>query len=261
MGFFDLKATCIYCEKEVGLNRFKTADGWLCPGCYKLSGYSLSTNTRTKTITDIKNDILENERQREKLALFHPSKKIGTFIEFDEEKRQWLIPDGFMGKKKNPRIYSYDDIVEYELLEDGDTITKGGLGRALVGGAVFGGTGAIVGGVTGGKRSKKVINSLKIKITIDDFESPVVYIHLITSKTKANSFVYKTNFALAQEILSTFALIQKQREKDDIHGSSTNKGNTTPSPADEILKYKELMDQGIITQEEFKAKKKQLLGL
>ena len=35
----------------------------------------------------------------------------------------------------------------------------------------------------------------------------------------------------------------------------------TESGADEIKKYKELLDQGIITQEEFDAKKKQLLGL
>lgn len=33
------------------------------------------------------------------------------------------------------------------------------------------------------------------------------------------------------------------------------------SPADEIKKYKELLDDGIITQEEFEKKKKQLLGL
>lgn len=33
------------------------------------------------------------------------------------------------------------------------------------------------------------------------------------------------------------------------------------SSADEIKKYKELLDQGIITQEEFDAKKKQLLGI
>lgn len=31
--------------------------------------------------------------------------------------------------------------------------------------------------------------------------------------------------------------------------------------ADEIVRYKELLDQGIITQEEFNAKKRQLLGL
>ena len=33
------------------------------------------------------------------------------------------------------------------------------------------------------------------------------------------------------------------------------------SPADELKKHKELLDMGIITQEEFDAKKKQLLGL
>lgn len=33
------------------------------------------------------------------------------------------------------------------------------------------------------------------------------------------------------------------------------------SPADEIRKYKELLDDGLITQEEFEKKKKQLLGL
>ncbi len=31
--------------------------------------------------------------------------------------------------------------------------------------------------------------------------------------------------------------------------------------ADEILKYKELLDDGIISQEEFDAKKRQILGL
>ena len=35
----------------------------------------------------------------------------------------------------------------------------------------------------------------------------------------------------------------------------------TPSAADELKKFKELLDMGIITQEEFDAKKKQLLGL
>ena len=33
------------------------------------------------------------------------------------------------------------------------------------------------------------------------------------------------------------------------------------SAADEILKYKKLLDQGILTEEEFNQKKKQLLGL
>lgn len=37
--------------------------------------------------------------------------------------------------------------------------------------------------------------------------------------------------------------------------------NSTLTNADEILKYKQLLDMGAITEEEFEAKKKQLLGL
>jgi len=37
--------------------------------------------------------------------------------------------------------------------------------------------------------------------------------------------------------------------------------NSERSVADEIKKYKELMDQGVITEEEFQAKKRQLLKL
>ncbi len=46
---------------------------------------------------------------------------------------------------------------------------------------------------------------------------------------------------------------------------TNNKGNVTvvnsTSNADELAKYKQLLDTGIITREEFDAKKKQLLGL
>lgn len=40
-----------------------------------------------------------------------------------------------------------------------------------------------------------------------------------------------------------------------------NSINTPASDADELKKYKELLDSGVISQEEFDAKKKQLLGL
>ena len=40
-----------------------------------------------------------------------------------------------------------------------------------------------------------------------------------------------------------------------------NESNVSQSNADELKKYKELFDDGVITKEEFDAKKKQLLGL
>lgn len=51
------------------------------------------------------------------------------------------------------------------------------------------------------------------------------------------------------------AEIDKKREQ-------TNNNQSSPSSvADEILKFKQLLDQGIISEEEFQAKKKNLLGL
>lgn len=204
---------------------------------------------KAKTDDDVKNELANQELFKN----FNPTKKIGTFIEFDEEKRQWLIPDGFMGKKKNPKIHSYDEIIDCELLEDGDSLTKGGLGRAVAGGILFGGVGAVVGGVTGGKKTKSIVNSLRIKITLNSMSDPVTYINLITTPTKTSSFVYKSIEEIAQQILSVFSVILQ--EKDAGTESQAN------SSADEIRKYKELLDDGIITQEEFDVKKKQLLGL
>lgn len=265
MGLFSSKETkkrdtCLNCNKEIGFGKYKISDGYICYDCYKLCGYSFKTPIAAKTLSNIKNDIIKQEDYKKQLSEFTVTKRVGTLIEFDEEKRLWIIPDGFRGSKKKPRIYSFDDIVEYELLEDGNTITKGGLGRAVVGGVLFGGVGAIVGGVTGGKKSNSVVNSLKIKITINDFQTPAIFINLITTKTKSSSSVYKMAYEQAQQILSVFAIIQKQNEsvQNDINNTESN--NLTFSAADEILKFKSLLDQGIITKEEFDEKKKQLLN-
>ena len=46
----------------------------------------------------------------------------------------------------------------------------------------------------------------------------------------------------------------KNHEDEDVSGGGV-------SAADELKKFKELLDAGVLTQEEFDAKKKQLLGL
>ncbi len=52
-------------------------------------------------------------------------------------------------------------------------------------------------------------------------------------------------------------LIERQAHKNN----STPVMNVNPSNAEELKKYKELLDSGVISQEEFDSKKKQLLGL
>lgn len=52
-----------------------------------------------------------------------------------------------------------------------------------------------------------------------------------------------------------------EMKKGEVAQSQTNTEAPANSPIEEIKKYKELLDMGIITQEEFDIKKKQLLGL
>ena len=56
-------------------------------------------------------------------------------------------------------------------------------------------------------------------------------------------------------------LIERQKTKNTTEVEKTTPTTISTSNADELKKFKELLDSGIITQEEFDAKKKQLLGL
>ena len=59
-----------------------------------------------------------------------------------------------------------------------------------------------------------------------------------------------------KEVYQSLSDLLKERQSHTVNPSSSQTGN-----ADELKKYKELLDMGVITQEEFDAKKKQLLGL
>lgn len=184
---------------------------------------------------------------------FNATKKIGIYFLVDEENKQWVIPDGFMnGKIKNARIHSYSDIIDFELLEDGTSVAKGGLGRAVVGGLLFGGVGAVVGGVTGGKKANEICTNLKVKITVKDMDSPTEYINLITTPTKKSGIIYKSSYSIAQNILS---LLQVMCDNVQVPVEESI------SVADELKKFKELLDSGAITQEEFDNQKAKLLSL
>lgn len=220
----------------------------------------LSRLDKQFTVEEIKERIELVNNTKEELELevnnFVVAKKIGNFVAFDEAQQKWAMLNSWSGKIIN--TFNYSDIVDFELLEDGESIATGGLGRALVGGALFGGVGAIVGGVTGKRKSKDVCSSLRLKVTINDMINPVVYINFIEAKTKKDGFTYKTIEGAAQECLSVFQLIcDKQNPPVNYEGEN----NIAVSAADEIKKFKGLLDDGILTQEEFDAKKKELLGL
>lgn len=176
---------------------------------------------------------------------------VGNLFKVDSQAQCWYAQDQF-GLHRTP-IYAYEDIMDFELLEDGNTITKGGLGSAVVGGLTFGALGAVVGASTGKRTSNMNCTSMRIKVSLKNMDTPIEYINLIQTKVAKKSAAYKKAYEQAQEILALLQIMIHGNEKSDVLNED--------SATDEIMKYKRLLDVGAITEEEFQAKKKQLLEL
>ena len=99
-----------------------------------------------------------------------------------------------------------------------------------------------------------------VNITKTVIQITTEYITFLSTETKKDSFIYKAAYNSAQEILSMFAIMCNKNNADD-EPSTPNNEYEPISSADEILKYKNLLDQGIITQEEFDAKKQKIMGI
>ena len=142
---------------------------------------------------------------------FVSTSEVPGYIKFNDNTKQVLISPKF-----NPKIINYSDILDFELIEDGETVvTKGGLGKAIVGGMLFGGVGAIVGSNTSKRKSKTSISVLKIKIAVRDMNNPNSYINLITTSTQTDSFIYKNSYEVAQKIMSMLQIVTSKTQVDE----------------------------------------------
>ena len=107
----------------------------------------------------------------------------------------------------NKEWAEFSDLIECGVLGDESLISGGGVWQALSGRAGFGGDGAVTGGITGKRTQKKIVGTLYLKATVNNFGSPCIMIPLITKSTKINSKEYQTAFNLAHQILSAFDVI------------------------------------------------------
>lgn len=269
MGFFKTE-DCPICGKLIGAfskSSVRYNDKFICSDCVRKLLAEGTLLTKLKQQEDVSLEELQRivntpeqlqEQHKLDMSSFNPTKQISIFIYFDDKNKKFAIPKvSFSGTVQDMQIYNYSDILDYELIEDGNSISKGGIGRALVGGMLFGGVGAIVGGSTGHKQ-RATCSKLQIKITLNNMTTPVVYVNFIETETKKDSRLYKMSFAQAQETMSLLNIICQSIKTQETPNSVQI---TTPSLADELIKFKQLLDTGAITQEEFEAIKKQLLNL
>ena len=210
--------------------------------------------------------LCNSNKNQERLSIFNPTRTLNQFgtnaITVDDQNQLFIF-----GKKEQINssiiVYSFSDVLKYEVKEFGaKTVTKKkkGIGRAIVGGALAGPAGAIVGSATA-KQETVTKGGTKILYIYLDSDAGEKTVALTNPSFETTAFLEKC-MKVSNEF-NRFDDIHEDLEQvqfDDIQ-EDVQQVQPMLSEADEIRKYKNLLDEGIITQEEFKAKKKQLLGL
>ena len=258
--------TCACCGKEMGMFNGKVQvkdKEYFCNSCWEKAGFNTWGDLMDKPQMYTSKDILEMIKGHKahdfSIKDFVVTSDICPSAKFNDDTRQMILAnhvfvyvtaDPQRKRPENYTLFSYDQIVSFELLENGESVASGGIGRAALGGVLFGGVGAVVGAST--RSYKSVCEELKIKVTVKDYKDSAFYIPLIAVQASKTSSVYKERMKMAQNILSKLQLITS---------ADTHRKSVSTDKFEEIKKYKILLDEGIISQEEFECKKKELLNL
>lgn len=180
---------------------------------------------------------------------------ISTFVNnvmIDENTRRWAI---YKLDSDESQIYSFSDISKVELDENGNKyVSQNGVMRAVVGSTILGGVGAVVGATTADR--SHTVNSLNVIVYTPNISTPVITIPFITSPMPDSSRAYQSAKADAIKLAGALNAIAMQNAP-----AKPDAPAAVASAADELAKYKKLLDEGAISEEEYASVKRRLLNL
>lgn len=203
------------------------------------------------------------------LSDFNPTKKLichDNLIAIDDGNRCIAFKE-VTGKI---HVYPYAAILSCEIIEDGETAYRksSSIGRAIVGGVIAGGVGAIIGGFSGKERENKEIKYLDLRIVLKDTNNSSFKVRFFDSWEDT----YKTKKSVRISDPVDGHKLQKATEQlkywkdllEIIIDKIDNEKDALPtkqySISEELVKLSNLKESGILTEEEFQQQKKKILG-
>lgn len=183
-------------------------------------------------------------------------REVGKFL-IDNTNKKFI----YKKDKVYSKIFNFSDLISYEVYENGKSQVQGRAGAALIGGAFFGLAGLVVGSSMSRNISEKC-NQLKLIIRLNDFECPqivITYVDYAELDKLGADYRYmkkdmQTLCSMLEFMLNEKTLKQSFTVKqEELHEQKSSK--------EQLQELKELLDEGLITQEDFEQKKKQILGL
>ena len=181
-----------------------------------------------------------------------------TKLLIDNQNKKFIYQKG----KSFSRTYKFSDLINYEVYENGHSKVKGRAGSALIGGAFFGLGGLIVGSSMSRNINEKC-NQLKLIIRLNDFDCPQIMITYVDNVDwDKNGWTYRN---MKENLQSVCSMLEFMLNEKTLEQSSTvkqvEKTSEQKSQKEQLQELKEMLDDGLITQEDFEQKKKQILGL
>lgn len=144
------------------------------------------------------NNIIKEENKRRRTAFKKTKSFIG--ISFDEITETFKINTNYFN------VFKFDELVDYNLIENGQTVVQGGvsLKRAAAGGILLGGAGMIIGGLTGKKKIEDHATEIKIEFKVKGLNEGTYEINLLSKPIKKDTLTYKGTIMTAKDIISFF---------------------------------------------------------
>ena len=162
-------------------------------------------------------------------------------------------------------IIRLDEITGYDLLEHTGNRTDSkksinGVGAAT---SIMGiGVGAAHIGSNGISDSTGVIEDISAQINTDNLENPILQISFLNEKTTRDTEAYKQGLNNANELINTLQMLEKKGLLGiEVPEESPVDNMLSDANLEKLKKLKELLDLGVLSQEEFDAKKAEILGL
>ncbi len=202
---------------------------------------------------------IEKEYSRKELTFhlyFDYTRKLGA-VEY-----YYTYTDTSSQKKKCEPItvFPLDKIIQCQLIQDGTTVHTNAVAPAMIGAAFLGLGGAIAGATA--MSNDAVVGVLAVRLLIEDMKMPSVMISVLRTSTNKASQEYQNLFFLAQEVYGIFEGIVRVNEqaRRQAQAQATTAGAGTSDVMDQLSKLADLKAKGVLTDQEFEAKKAMLLA-
>lgn len=161
-------------------------------------------------------------------------------------------------------VLKFEQILDFEIFENGNSVVSSKTGSAIVGGLLFGGLGAIA-GASGSRIISDNCKTLKLNIYTTDVTNSVVTLDLLDKGIEKNSTEYEN---LKDTINKMIGFLKIARESNRQAERKEDKKVIVENIEDinqnnNLRKLKELAqlkEQGIINDKEFEESKKKILS-